>query len=276
MAISRPNEINDGVVYPQHLNENKFSKYTFEPFSVPPRFSDSLGNGAAAGTTGAINLIHTPFGTYEYHVLGAGQTIIVPVFDRANGLGLDFGQDQTVSEGHQLSFSPNIVTAGAGRGKHSYTIGTDKAFFARVKVRFSVIAGPAPWVFGFFRNQAYQTTLAGYTDQASIGVGTVTPAVIEIGMRVNNVLAFPATLAGVSNIVANVARTFEIRVSQQGVVTFLVDGVILPRSGTFAFDSGDVVMPRAFFLQSATPTAVFYQEFKAGPLPVRGDAGIRS
>jgi len=269
--INYARQLADGIIKSQHLNRANQQRYTFDPFDAPPHFKDSLGNGVAVGTTSAINLCITNRGIYEWHVLGAGQTIAVPVYDRVNGLGLDFGQDQTISEGHQLRFSPNIVTAGMSRGKHSYTIGTDKAWFARLKVRCSDTSGLVPLVFALWKNQAYQTALASYTDYVGFNIsGSGASAQIRQQTSVASVVV---TLDTTQTWLDNTSRTFEIRVTQAGKVSFLIDGAVptVPMT-TFSLASGIVVSPGTFFLHGADlADNLWYQEFESGFLPTRAE-----
>jgi len=274
-AASYAQDIANGSIGPEEFHRNKNRRYTFDPFDAPPLFSGADGFSAPSGTTGAVNLLHTPRGVYEWHVLGAGQVITVPAWDRVNGLGLDFKQDLTLSKGHQLSFSPNITGAGQSRGKHSYVIGQDRPFFARLKVRCPDTSGVNPFSFGFFRHQAYQTSTFNYTDYAtweanSNGSG----ADIKLTMQINGggvLTAFtPLTWED------NVARVFELRVDMQGVVTWVIDGVVLARPNSVTlqrfppFDAGDVVRPGTFFKHTSDfADNLFYQEFEAGFLPER-------
>jgi len=257
---------------PQRFSRLKNRRYTLEMFDTPPWFGASTGNGAATGGTGAINLIHTAKGIYEYVILGAGQTIIVPIWDRTNGKGLQFSQDQTATEGHELSFAPNITTAGQARGKHNYTIGTDKAFFARLKFTADDVSGFNPFFFGFIRCGAYQTAIGSYTDYAgfkAVGAGTIADLNIETRLNSGTVSTVDTTI----NLADNDVVELEIRVSQTGVVRFRYNGfeggagLPNPVSG-FVFDAGDVVRPAAFFLHGADLVDnIWYQEFESGFLP---------
>jgi hypothetical protein len=261
----------DDVIPPQKLSKSKNQKYTFDPFDAPPHYSKNLGNGAATGATGDINTMRTNRGIYEWHVLGAGQTILVPVYDLATGLGLDFGQDQTSTEGHQVRFTPNIVTPPAvPRGKHAYKIGTDKAFFARLKILLTDASGVNPFCFGFFKAQAYQTALDSYSDFAVIRlVPSTTFASIRQRWNLNGGTA--AEVDSTQTTSDNAAITMEVRVKQDGKVSFVVNGAYPTVAKTdFVFDSGDVVYPGTFFLHGTdVADNVYYQEFESGFLPER-------
>jgi len=267
---SRIDHIADGLIRPQHLNKLVNSRFFYDPFDVPPKFGDSLGNAAAAGTTGAINELITRANQYEYHILGAGQTIVVPVYDRVNGLGLDFAQDVVATEGHQLRFGPNIVTAGQERARGSYKIGTDKAFYGKIKIRTADASGLSPLCFGLFKAQAYQTALASYTDFAVFNV-VVNGTLADIQLK-TSVASVVTTVDTTQDWLDLESHTMELRVTQGGVVTFVLDGKypIVTRSG-FAFASAAVVQFGTFFLHgAAAPGALHYQEAETGFLAIRG------
>ena len=268
--VSRIDNIADGLVRPQHLNKLVNSRFFYDPFDVAPKFGDSLGNGAAVGTTAAINQMITRANIYEWHVIGAGETIVVPVYDRVNGLGLDFAQDLTVNEGHNFRFGPNIVTAGQERARGAYKIGTDKAFYGKIKIRTSDASGLNPLCFGLFKAQAYNGTLTNYTDFAifhAIVNGTL--ADIQIKTSVASVVT---TVDTTLDWLDNESHTFELRVTQGGVVTFVLDGKypVVTRSG-FAFAAAAVVQFGSYFLHGGdVADTLFYQEAETGFLPIRG------
>lgn len=260
----------DGFLEPRHYANKNNRKYIFEDFSVYPRFAARLGNGAATGATGDRNQLITNRGTYVWHVKGAGQTILVPVYDDVNGKGLDFGQDQTATEGHELMFSPNIPTAGGDRGILGFKIGTDEAFVARLKVLLSDWSGVNPLAFGIRRVQAEQAALASYTDYAAFKVvGSGTTGSVRLETNLNNAGAVTTDTSQTK--ADNVAADFRIHVGQDGKVRFwLDDGAPTVNVTNFVFDVGDIVIPFAFFLHGADLVDnLWYQEFEGGYLPKR-------
>lgn len=291
--------LNDGVggfpgriMGANQLEVGKFSgrnrKFTYEGFDALPSFSARTGNGAATGSTGNINQIRTPNGIYEYVILGAGQTIIVPVYDVTTGKGLDFGQDQTSTEGHETSFSPNIVTSGGGRGKHGFVIGgtggETRPFFAQFTVLASDTSGYAEGFFGFIQMGAYQTALASYNEYAGLSlVGAATTAQIRIKTRLNAGAA--GNVDSTQTVADNIPVTIRIEVNPVTRLATFKYGASLTQAQidagqvpfptvtvtNFAFTSGVVVRPAFFFLHSADLVEnLWYQNFQSGYLPVRG------
>jgi hypothetical protein len=274
------------------LEWQKFSpknrKYTYEPFDGLPSFQARTGNGAATGATGNINLIRTQYGCYEYVILGAGQTIIVPVYDVTTGLGLDFAQDQTNTEGHETSFSPNIVTSGGGRGKHGYVIGGSsgetRPFFAQFTFRPVDSSGIAEGFFGFIQMGAYQTAVASYNEYAGLSlVGSGASAQIRIKTRLNggsagNVDTTQTVGDGISvtlrvevDPVTRLARfKYGASLTQAQIDSGAVPFPTVTKTD-FAFTSGVVVRPAFFFLNSADLVDnLYYQNFQCGFIPQRG------
>lgn len=273
MKVADIADIPDGLVLPQHFNKLKNAKYTYEPFTVAPRFSSVLGNGAATGATGNINRMETPFGVYEWQVRGT-QTILVPAFDLVNGRGLNFAQDLTGADGHELRYSPNITTAGQARGKHSYVIGTDKPFFARWKMFASDASGIANAFFGFVRHQAYQAGF-NYNDYAAFNPNRInaTGARIDLSFRLNGVFLSGFAPSPGTVWTDNTSRSFEVRVDAIGNVRFLLDGAYFgeEKANAMKFDTGDVVTPVSYLSQDIDTCEDFvYQEFECGYLSERG------
>jgi len=266
--VGYPRNVADGVMTPQKFNKTKNRKYVFDAFDVRPIFAAAAGHGAPVGTTGATNIMRTGVGAYEYFVLGAGQTIVAPVWDPTNGKGLDIALDAVISEGLEIAFGPNIVTAGEDRGRLNFKIGTDKGFFARLKIYITDASGFGPFHFGFRKVQAFQSTFTSYTDYAALELQADLDILIATDLNNAGEVATDTT----QNTADTSSREFEIRVTQQGAVSFLIDGLVPTVNRTnFSFDAGDVVIPFCRLLHATdVAEATFLQEFEAGYLPERG------
>jgi len=272
--ISDVADIADGLLVPQQFNKLKGTRYTFDPFSAPPRFSDLLGNGAASGASAAANLLQTNSSLYEWFVLPPnGQTITVPIFDRVNGLGLDFAQDLVNGSGHELRFSGGQSAATMLRGKHSYTVATDRDFFARVKMRgnrLDLMNGTEAFMFGFVKSDPYRSAFVSYANYAVIKVGPGTAPNADIAVKTNLNGAGVQTFNSTKKVQNDTSFQLEVRISAKGEVVFLVDGVLIT-APKFTFNSGNVVIPVGRFNQGSTfINNLFYQEFESGFLPEKG------
>lgn len=274
------------------LGFEKFSgrnrKYTYDNFDSLPTFQKSTGNGAATGSTGDLNLLRTSQATYEFHIKGT-QTIIVPVYDAVNGLGLDFGQDQTAADGHETTFGTNIVTALGTRSKHGYQIGgvggETKRFFAQFTFKPADTSGIAEGFFGFIKMGAYQTALASYNEYAGISLnssGTSAKVNIKTQLAGGGNVTTDTTQTLADNVVMTIrvevdplTRTARI-LAGQGLTQAAIDAGQVPAPTVtvtnFQFTSGVIVRPAFFFLQAADLCDnLFYQNFQAGYIPTRGD-----
>lgn len=275
---------NDGLGFEKFSGKNR--KYTYEAFDGLPSCQASTGNGAATGVTGNLNLLRTQYGCYEWHVKGT-QTLLVPVFDAVNGKGLDFAQDQTAADGHELSFTPNLTTAGS-RGKHGFVIGgtggETRPFFAQVTVLTPDTSGFAEGFFGFVQMGAYQTAVASYNEYAGLSlVGAATTAQIRIKTRLNGGSA--GNVDSTQTVADNIAVTFRVEVDPVTRLARFKYGPALTQAQidagavpfptitvtNFAFTSGVIVRPCFFFLQAADLCEnLWYSNFQAGFIPQRG------
>lgn len=266
--VAYPRNIRDGIIDQTKFNKTRLDKYVRERFDAQPSFvAAPLGYGNPAGATGNINIIRTARHQFEWHVKGAAQTILAPVYDLANGLGLNVAQDLTAAEGAEYCLSPQIAAGAPERGGQSFKIGTHDAFGARLTVRSADAGGLNPFFFGWrLITQAYQTALDTYTDFFGFYV-VPNAAVGDISLRskLNNAAAVNTDTT--MDLADNVARSFELLVSKTGVVTAKIDAGLYPTvtRTNFQFDTGDVVAPIAFFLHgAAAPGALYFQDYEGG------------
>ncbi len=261
--------LQDGGVTSAKLS-TRLRKYTYDPFDCRPKFSKSDGYSDPTGATGDLNMFNTPYGAYEWHVKGAGQTIVAPVWDATTGLGLNFAQDLTSTEGHETLFG-SLMAAGDARGKHAFTIGTDAPFFAQFKFRAADTSGVGYAAFGFRVTEAYATALATYAELACIDTNTSSTSA-KIQIKTNLAAAGAATVDTTQTMLDNTSRTYRLEVDGTGKVRFFVDGLFPTVTKTnFTFTAGGVVQPFFFFLHAATsPGALYYQMFECGYLNPRG------
>lgn len=214
-------------------------KYVYEAFRQEPATSLRTG-GASAGATGNRNILQFPHSSFEQHIKGT-QTIICPSI---TDVGLDIGQDQTASDGGELTHG---ITA---RSPVAFTIGTDAAFQFSVKMKPADTSGANPLVIGFRKAEAYQAAVTSYADYALIGiVGTSNPNLIKIKTQAGG---GGNTDTDTTQTWADAAiKTLTVKVSAGGVVTFLIDGAAPAATVAYTFTNGLTVVPTLFFLQAA-------------------------
>jgi hypothetical protein len=271
-AEANVRDIGDGSIGPEEFHRNKIRRYTFDPFDAPPRFSANDGFSVPSGTLGAINLMHTNRGTYEYRIIGTGGVITAPTWDGVNGRGLNISMDLTAGDGLEIVFAPNITTANQNRGKHGYRVGTDKGFFARWKLYVTDPAGLDVRI-GFRRVEAYSagryfTEPSGYSDWVLLAADGGAP----IGTYTRrNGFGADVFIPGSVAMPANGVSEFLVAVDGRGKPAFTFNGTRL-RFGPpdFTLDAGDVVVPALMFDHAAgIGELTFLQEFESGFLPER-------
>jgi hypothetical protein len=224
------------------LNRRKFNdRHQYFNFRNQPVAMLKGATGAvAAGTTGAVNILSIPAeGALEQHILGAGQTLIVPTLVAD---GLEISGDQTNDEGCEL------CAGTVSRVPSYFVVGTDPAFSFRVRAVIDDVSGTDSLLMGWRKVQAYQASYASYTDFAALLLdGGQWKSVTNL----NNGGVTTTTLTGYT--VADLgAFEVQINVSASGAVTYEV-GTAGSRSvpGTapaFTLDSGDGMVPFLYFL----------------------------
>lgn len=250
-AYSR--NIGDGSIDPWALS-SKARKYSYCTYPSQGAFVPAAGHGSPAGATGSLNYGVIPIEVggvlpVAYHIKGAGQTIVAPTYSLS---GLNWALDQADDEGVEIIFGGNTVL-----GKHAFTIGTNPkgaaGFFMRLTVTIGDVSGTDQFQIGFRKVQAEQTAMASYTDYATIGILTsANPALIQTSCRLNS--GSVSTVSTTQTVADATALAVALFVSSTGVVTWSLQGgtpTVLGANFGFQFDTGDVVVPVAFQLNSA-------------------------
>jgi hypothetical protein len=276
MALNGQQYVKSGSLDPQKINPSTGGRYTRTTFRSLGTFTAAIGYGNPTGATGAINNWDMPVDIggqcyAQYFVMGAGQTILAPVLDVTTSAGVTVSLDSTDDEGAEYLFGARDGTATTGlRGKHEYVIGTDKAFFVRLKLSLADASGTDALYFGFRRTQAFQAPVTGYTDYAAFAItASANPAGISTATRLNTGTA--AIVASTATWADAATKDLRIEVAQSGAVRFVLNGAMLGNqtSGltgqTFTFDAGDTVVPFFSYLNSSdVAEGIIFQEFECG------------
>jgi len=215
--------------------------------------------GVPTGANGDYNIMYMQDRTVmeQFIIAAGGETIIAP---RLTDDGLLISLDLTNAEGCELYFGHTT------RSRHSFTIGTDAAFF--VEASFKVVdAGSSDplWV-GFRKRGAPNAVFANYTDAGVIGLHQTTNAdTVIIGSNLNaGGWAYVNTTDAFAD---NETHVLRMNVSDAGVCTYLIDGVAPSSTQALTFDNGDVVIPfvhHLFIAAGGAPSAITMQSFKCG------------
>jgi len=225
-------------------------KQIHEMFDLPWTCEDKAGSGTPSTTTENA-LICGSGNVFSVEPL-ATQTLMVPVFADP---GMNVAGDQTDNDGFE-------ITNGIGTGSPiQFVVGTDPAFYCRIKFTITTVAGTDDCAFGFRKREAYTAAINDYTDYAVLNV---MEGDIYIETALND--AADASNDTTDDWADGEAHTLEVRVSALGVVTYLIDGAAPSTTQTFTFDDGDTVIPFFFMLQAnADQTdAVTIWEWEAG------------
>jgi hypothetical protein len=212
-------------------------RFTYDLFRTCPIFEDQDGIGDPTGATGDVNIMKTERASYEYEIKGAGQTILAPVFTAAGSL--DIALDQAADEGVEITQG---ITA---RSRAAYVVGTD-AFYMRCTLDIEDVSGTDDCAIGFRKAEAYQVNIDDYDEMAVLNVisGNITSETILNGGGTT------ATDSG-EDWGDTEEHTLEVRVDIGGYVSFWLDGAQLTAAESgFQFDSGEVLVPFLFFLNT--------------------------
>lgn len=245
----------DGNVKGKSVIATKASNHVLELFDTTPAAA-LKGGGAAAGTTGAINMLAFNSSNWELQVLGAGQTLINPVMIAT---GLDISGDDADNEGVE------IYLGLLNRCKGIFKIGTDDAFFARMRFAIATVGSADIIQFGFRGGatvpQAAQADYNDYTDMACMDIAN---GRVDTVTAINNA-AVVRTDTTEADWADSEVHEIEVRVSADGVVTYRYDGGEPTTVVAFTFDDGDVVTPYFHVLHDASADlGCALQEFECG------------
>lgn len=220
-------------------------------FNSTPLTVKKLGAGAATGTTGDENLCSCGGVVWENHVLGT-QTILAPSLGT---YGLNIVQDETENDGMEYCLGINANNKGV------FTVGTDAAFFARMKFYIDDVSGTDDCAFGFRKVEAYQANIDDYDEMAALNV-------ISGDVKIETILNAGTTTTTDTTFNWGDAEihTLEIFVSAAGVVTYKIDNSPPATTAAFTFDDAEVVVPFFYQLAAADPesAAVELIEFECG------------
>ena len=225
-------------------------KHIFEDFSNGGVLSGGTKNGGAAPTaTGdEIFLMMHSGNMFEIHYIGAGQTLLGPVFGEP---GINVAHDLAATEG--VEYSMGLYADSPGQ----FVIGTDPAFYARIRLLLTDVDGTADCLFGFRKTSAYQGAVDDYLDMSAFNI-------ISGDVYVETILNNATTDSDdtVDNWGDGETHNLEVRVSAAGVVTnFFDDAAPSTTPTSFTFDDGDTVMSFFHLLHdtNVAETTVIYE-----------------
>jgi len=229
-----------------------YEKYIHEMFKVPFTLANGNVGGGPLGTAGSINTLLMANGNYfNYVPLGGGQTLLGPIWVNP---GLNVACDLTDNDGLEINH---------GVGASSpflFTVGTDPAFYCRLRFTIADVSGTDDCAFGFRKREANQANVDDYDEAAYLNV-------ISGNITIETILNNGATT--VTDTTQDWAdggtHSLTVKVSSAGVVTYQVDDAAPTATAAYTFDNAEVVMPFFYFLHATTsPGAITLLEWEVG------------
>lgn len=225
-------------------------KGSFDRFLTQPLCVKKVGAGAATGTAGDENMMHTGENVFEYHIVGTA-TVIAPT---RIATGLTIGLDVADNDG--IEICPGILAG----NQSAFTIGTDGPFHFKVRFDIADVTGSDDLLVGFRKAEAYQAATENYDEMAALNVisgniytDSIINAAADVETDTTDDWADGAT------------KTLEVYVSKAGVVTYKIDGVAPTVTAAVTFDDAEVVVP--FFYNrydTTTPGVIYIEEWDCG------------
>ena len=230
-------------------DKSLFDRYTLETFEIDPVCTKKAG-GVPAGAGGEEDVMCLGQNVFEYHILGAGQTILAPSLVAT---GLLVSLDKIDNEGAE--YSQGILA----RSKQAMVIGTDEFYF-KCKLSIADVSGADEVAVGFRLAEAYQANLDDYADMAVLNV---IGGAIKIETMVGGAGTTTTDTTDTSGDGDTV--TLEVYVRRDGVVTYKIDGAAPTVVAAYTFTDGLTVVPFFHLLHAATsPGDVILQEWECG------------
>lgn len=136
-----------------------------------------------------------------------------------------------------ISFGSEITMGQTALSPSAFTTGEQPAFFLQAVFKIATASGCNPLLIGFRKAQAFNASLASYTDFVSIGiVGTTGHVQLQTQLASGGLVTTDTT---------NIAT---------GVVTYQYNYQAPIVVAAFTFNPGTVVIPFIRFTEGATPT----------------------
>lgn len=254
---SKNRHFSDGTIQDRKRRDNDRGRsYQYEPCNTDYPILGSSAAALSTGATGTVGRVHFPGGDVQMHYKGAGQTILGPVVDAANGR-LSVALDQTSTEGVEYAFDSTLVGT-ANFGRQQYKVGTSNPRFGYLKLLLEDVSGLTEAAFGLREAEAFTANLDDYTDLACLNVQA---GVINRETITNNAATVTTNTGLTWADGAEKTISYTIGLGGAGRVKFYVNGVF---AGQYDFTSGLVILPFAFYLQGADLSLVHWTYFELG------------
>ena len=146
------------------------------------------------------------------------------------------------------------------RSKAAFTVGTDPAFYAKMKFTITDVSDTDDCLFGFRKAEAYQANVDDYDEMAAFNVNA---GAIYLSTILNG--GGTTDTDTTETWADTIQHTLEVLVSKAGVVTYKLDDAPPTVVAAFTFDDAEVVVPFFHFLHAAASTAgIVLDEIEVG------------
>jgi hypothetical protein len=253
------------------------SKNVFTYFRPPFTSTDGIG-GVHAATTGAVGVLTFADGNHMSSTVVGDASASAP-FVSAHARGLTVALDASeTNDGWWLDLGYGLSGAENANSRGAFVIGTDDAFYLRVRLDIGDVSDTAVCAVGFVKGGFPDGGL--YTSNSDYAVLNVNAGAIKIETNLNG---GTPSVTDTTQDIADYNTTgdvydLEVRVSDSGQVNFLINGAEPTVDVTsFTFDTGDTV--NAIFnvalagAGAGDPTVVLH-EWESGFLSSRGPDSI--
>jgi hypothetical protein len=247
------------------------AKYVFERFYGPYLHFEEDSTVEVVTDAGINTLVTGSGNLFQYRLeqaFGGTAPLIVP--DGTDG-GATIVLDAAADDGIGLDLGYGAATAEDTQSKGVFTVGTDAAFFLRVKLKVADVSDADQIAVGFVKGGwPADGLLDTYTDYAVLNIDN---GDIKIETRLNS---GTASVTDTTDDVADLGSvTLEVRVDANGVATFLVDGAAPTVDVTgFEFDDEAVNAVLIILNDAAGNPDITVQEWESGLLSARGLTGV--
>ena len=247
----REAKLAESILYSENIDDDFSSALVV---SLTDNADGTVYTGAAGEELG----FHSGRAAYEMHVAAADTPAVIAPYQSADGLEL-----KPVAAADALEIT--LGTTALSRAAHvvGSFVDIDKEVYLRVKCKIDDISDVSELAIGFRKAEAYQAALDNYDEMAAFNVGQAADGRIDI-QTILNAAATATVDTTLTDIVDTGEHTFEIRVKNNGVVTFLYDDAAPTVTTAFTFDAGEVIIPFIFLDTETGDPGVSISELKTG------------
>ncbi len=255
--------------YQRKLNqrEKKLAEAILYSENIDDDFSSALvvsNHDNADGTvyTGAAGEelgLHSGRAAYEVHQAAVATPAVVAPYQSADGLEL-----KPVAAADALELT-NGITA-LSRAAHvvgSLLATSDKEVYFKAKFKIDDISDVSELAIGWRKAEAYQAALDDYDELACINIGQAADGRVDIQTILNGATT-STTDTTETDVVDSGEHTVEIRVKNNGQVSFLWDGATPTVTAAFTFDAAEGSVPFIFLDTETGDPGVSISERKGG------------